>query len=112
MDYKSYPHYMNTKEQFLEETFKILRENPGIERAEWADAMASCYPELVKELLESDRGTLARLEDFWDCEEYTDPVTGISLSIDEWASFLAGNNASWIYDELRLKIQQLSTLVP
>ena len=78
---------MPAKEQFLEETFKVLRENPGIERAEWADAMASCYPELVKELLGSDSGTLERLEDFWGCEEYTDSVTGISLSLNRHSKF-------------------------
>ena len=70
---------------FVEElkacAFNIVRENPGIDRSEWIDALIQHYPtEVVDAFGVNPQEVYHDLSDLWE-KEYTDPET------HEWNSF-------------------------
>lgn len=103
---------MFTKYDLIEAGVELIIENPGIERAEWAQAMIDCNYEIVDDVYGLNMDTLAMLEDVWDCEDYEDPDTGICLRISDWAEFFSIPLSVEIYTELRATIQALTKLPP
>ena len=101
--------YMFTKDDLLKAGFELIIDNPGIERAEWAQAMIDCNAEIIDDVYGLDMDTLAFLEDIWDCDDYEDPATGICLRMSDWASFFFESLAVEVYTELRRKIVSLVT---
>ena len=98
-----------TKDDLLKAGFGLILDSPGIDRAEWAQAMIDCNAEIVDEVFGLDGDTLALLEDVWDCDDYEDPETGISLSMSDWSSFFSGNLAVDVYTRFRQIFASLIT---
>lgn len=71
-----------------EAAWNVLHENPGIDCGEWINLLLEQYPlEVVDALGTSPGEVLSILEDWWTCNDYEDPTTGLCLSFRDWAEY-------------------------
>ena len=80
---------------FLQEVkdaaWNIVKENPGIDRTGWIDALIRQYPtEVVDAFGVNPPEVYHELSDLWETE-YTDPETGEWNSFADWSEYFATN---------------------
>lgn len=76
--------------ELVEAGWNIIRENPGIECAEWINLLIEQYPlEVVDALGNNPIEVFPMLEDWWEQKDYTDPDTGEWNTLAGWSEYFA-----------------------
>ena len=89
--------------------WNILRENPGIDRAEWIDTIIRQYPcEVVDAYGTNPPEVYHELSDLWEME-YTDPDTGEWNTFAGWSDYLA-NDPDTLRDQLARANERIKEL--
>lgn len=88
-------------EELREAGWNVLHENPGLDRQDWIDILIELYPLEVIDALGTDPAEVVhQLSDWWEIEEYHDPVTGMCYSFSEWAEYFVNEKSIELYDML------------
>ena len=79
----------------------------------WAYTMRSTFPAEIADALGSDETTIDQtLQRWWDIEPYTDPVSGATATLSQWAQYFTTPLARHIYDTLLNAHQKASSHQP
>lgn len=82
--------YPDFEAELIEAGWNIVHENPGIECQEWINELVRQYPAEVVDALGNNPPEVFRiLTDWWECKEYTDPLTGEWNTLQGWSEFYA-----------------------
>ena len=86
----------------LEDTaFSIIKDGEGIECGEWVSELITNYPDEVMAVFDGDPMDIEMLlSDMWDCDNYEDGKTGLSMSWSDWATFFSNDVSFRVYDAL------------
>ena len=89
------------KEELEHVAFLIVKDGDGIDRGAWVSELIMSYPQEVVAVFGDDpfdaEGLLA---DMWDCDNYEDPESGVSMSWEEWSSFFSVYSSKTVYNAL------------
>ncbi|MBQ9203436.1 MAG: hypothetical protein IJ155_04250 [Prevotella sp.] len=96
----------------LEDTaFSIIKDGEGIERGEWVSELITNYPDEVMAVFDGDPMDIEMLlSDMWDCDNYEDEKTGLSMSWSDWATFFSNNASFLVYNALVEKHKECQRL--
>lgn len=88
-------------QEFKDNAFLALLENPGSDCSDWITNCIDEYPaETVDAFGTNPHDVYETLTDWWDTMDYEDPTTGISKTYRDWAKTFANEEAADIYREL------------
>lgn len=88
-------------QELREAAWNVLHENPGIGFEEWKRILLEEYPsEVVDVLGTNQKKAMELLSDWWETEEYLDPVTDICCVFQEWSEYFANEKTVEVYDLL------------
>lgn len=86
------------KEDLKRVAFEIVKNGEGIGRGEWVNELIRYYPEEVVAVFgDNPFDTEGLLKDMWDCDNYEDPESGVSMAWNEWSSFFSVDASKTVY---------------
>lgn len=81
--------------------FEFVKEGYGLDRGQWAYDLATNYPhEVIDAFCSNPMEVMSDLEDMWDCDDYEDSESGLSMSWADWSAFFSTDAATIVYSKL------------
>ncbi len=98
--------YQQAREKLEECAFELIKEEGlGFEPVQLTLDMIESYAVEVADCFgDNPYDCETMLQDMFDCDDYTDPASGVTLSWENWAQFFCDYGGSWanqtVYEEL------------